>query len=171
VKTILNAENSAEKTATHWGWTRRGKNYTQEGMKMAKLVGSQFVDIMVSHFGCNQKGRYLVLPESQITVDVEFSNMSTYAIKPDHEYSPTPERCFYTAYCYLQTSTNGGHVISTHRGLTYGPTGVMPTHHRFSPETLKLVFLPGHKQVTFSPVNASNPTVMFQANIITKRVD
>lgn len=171
VKTVIAAENAAEKDTTHWGWTRRGKNYTQEGMKMARLVGSQFVDIMVNHFDCGQKDRYLILPGNNLSVDVEFSNMCTYAIKPDHEYSPTTERCFYTAYCYLQTSDTGGHVMSTTTGTRYGPLGVLPTHHRFAPELLKLVFLPGHMPVTFSPVNATSATVMFQANIITKRVD
>lgn len=170
-KKVLNAELNSPRTPTKWGWTRKGLAYHQETMKLAKLVGSQFVDIMLNHFQCEQNGRYIRLPNGVVT-DVEFTHMCTYGIKPDHDLYLVTEPAFYRAFCFLDSEDETSHKIQIYPTHTLNnPFMAFSTSIIRSPQQLKVLYVPGVYHINFHDSESHRETVIYQANIMLKKIE
>lgn len=172
VNEVLTAEAAASKTKKVWGWTRKAQPYTDHTLKMAKLIGAQFIDIATSHMGCDQRGKLLKMPHTDGIFDVEFSSVYLNAIKPGHSvFVPVNRATGWCGVCWLQCDSDSHTVnIQPRMGLRPGPMGLYLDRHVIQPEMQKLVFFPGVYNFEYTPGTSKSATVILQANIIFKKV-
>lgn len=170
-KQVIRQESQAAHSAATWGWSRQGFPYTDDVVKLARLVGTQFMGIILNEFQCELNDQQLIVVPGAGKYELEFGSMFTCEIQDLHQVHVRAEKGrLYTAILWLHVHPETGHqIVLDPPVLPVGPLNFIPEQHVLSGETMKLVFIPGNMPFTLKPqVGNPEPSMIFQGNLILK---